>query len=291
VAAIAVIFDFDDTLIPDSTTELLEAYRIDATKFWADAQKLVLLGYDATPAFLKLLLDNIGRGKKFGQLTNQKLYEFGATLDSKFFPGIPELFGSLRQEVEKHRDTQVEFYIISGGLKPVIEGTRLGREGLATGIYASELAGDTDSGPLKYIKRCVTFTEKTRYLFEINKGISPADARRNPYRVNAAVRISKRRVPFRNMIYVGDGLTDIPCFSLLRNADRRGKGAAFGVFDPKRKDPKRAFREFLKSERVSSLHFPRYTENDELGTLLRAAVANRAVELALERAEADDNGD
>src|SRR5260370_32572701 len=110
---ISVIFDFDDTLIPDSTTQLLVAKGIDPKRFWDDAKKLVLEGYDPAQGFLKLLIDNIGPDKPLGELTNQKLSEFGATLNN-FFPGIPEIFDDLRKEVStKYRDINIEFYIIS----------------------------------------------------------------------------------------------------------------------------------------------------------------------------------
>jgi hypothetical protein len=87
-----------------------------------------LEGYDPAQAFLKLFLDNVGAGKPLGEITNSNLREFGASFDSDFFPGIPEIFSDLRTEVSKYRDIQIEFYIISGGLQPIIEGTRLVRD-------------------------------------------------------------------------------------------------------------------------------------------------------------------
>lgn len=86
-------------------------------------------------------------------------------------------------------------------------------------------------GPLKYIKRCITFTEKTRYLFEINKRIDPNESKSNPYLMNISFPDAQRRIPFANMIYVGDGITDIPCFSMVQ----KFKGLAFGVFVPAKK--------------------------------------------------------
>ena len=255
VSLIGVVFDFDDTLVPDSTTKLLQSYRIDAKKFWEDAKRLVLEGYDPAQAFLKLFLDNVGVGKPLGEITNQNLYEFGATLNPDFFPGIPGLFDDLRTEVSKYRDIQIEFYIISGGLQPIIEGTRLVRDKYVNSVYACRLAGDSPDEVLRYVQRCVTFTEKTRYLFEINKGLSPEHTLRKPHLVNKAVPLRERRIPFRNMMYIGDGLTDIPCFSLVRKGARGAKGGiAFGVFDRERKDPKTAFREIGRAscrERVS----------------------------------------
>jgi hypothetical protein len=88
---IAVVFDFDDTLTDDSTTKLLETHGIDPRDFWENRMReLTDVGWDAPLAYLKLILDQIGDGKPFGRLTNEKLREFGKSLE--FYCGIPELF-------------------------------------------------------------------------------------------------------------------------------------------------------------------------------------------------------
>jgi aspartate/methionine/tyrosine aminotransferase len=85
---------------------------------------------------------------------------------------------------------------------------------------------------------------------------------------------------------LGDGLTDIPCFSLLK----KEHGASFGVFDPARKESARkAFTEFLQTDRVISMHAPRYGPGDELGSLLRTAVATRASAITIQRAQAESS--
>lgn len=77
----------------------------------------------------------------------------------------------------------MEFYIVSAGLQAVMEGSTIVRKYFRA-AYGCQLGGDDERGPLKYIKRCITFTEKTRYLFEINKGIDPNESKSNPYLVN-----------------------------------------------------------------------------------------------------------
>lgn len=282
-STLAIIFDFDDTLAPDSTTKLLQNYKIDPQKFWTkDVKALVSSGFDPSLAYLKILLDNIGDGKLLGPLTNKDLREFGKKLDPQFYPGLRGLFPDLKRVVKRYKYVDIEFYVISGGLQEVIEGSKFVKENFA-GVYGCQLAGDTKNSMLKYVKRCVTFTEKTRYLFEINKGLDQKDIRRNPYLVNKDVPQPKRRIPFKNMIYIGDGLTDIPCFSLLKKEG----GTAFGVFNPaERRSAKRALIDFLKTDRVISMHAPRYDKMDELGSLLRSAVAERCAKIDLERKEA-----
>jgi 2-hydroxy-3-keto-5-methylthiopentenyl-1-phosphate phosphatase len=113
------------------------------------------------------------------------------------------LLEDLKDLVKKSKVGEIEFYIVSGGLQEIVEASlksaKLRR--YFSGIYACELSADENQGYVKHIKRCVTFTEKTRYLFEINKGINPNQGRRNPYLVNKDVPISNRRIPFKNMIY------------------------------------------------------------------------------------------
>jgi phosphoserine phosphatase len=208
---IAVVFDFDDTLTNDSTTALIESVGIDATDFWGNKAKALLdAGWDPTPAYLKLLLDNVGKGRPFGKLTNARLREFGGTLN--FYPGLPGLFKDLRDSVAEHHisNPAIEFYVVSGGLEEVIRGSSIAKH--LAGIWACEFA--EEGGQIRHLKNIVSFTEKTKYLFQINKGIGEAAT---PYAVNERVDQSARRVPFENMIYVGDGLTDVPCFSLVKH--------------------------------------------------------------------------
>ncbi|MDE0694140.1 MAG: HAD family hydrolase [Gammaproteobacteria bacterium] len=273
MATIAVVFDFDDTLVPDSTTALLEQYGVDPGEFWGTlAPVLVREGYDPPLAYLRLILDRVGADRPFGRLSNDDLREFGASLDRKFFPGLPSMFVDLKGSMSQFRDVGVEFYIISGGLQEVIAGSQVVQDHF-DGFYDCEL-GAGDDGVLRHVKRCVTFTEKTRFLFEISKGIRVTDSRTNPHLVNQEL---PRRIPFQHMIYVGDGLTDIPCFSLVRE---RG-GRTFGDLS-RNKTAKQAFQELLQTRRVDSLHSPDYREEADLGAFIRAAVFALATSIELD---------
>ena len=280
---IALVFDYDDTLVPDTTSMLLEDRGLNVRKFWTeDVANLVREGYDPAVAWLQLLLEQIGPGKPLREITNADLTEFGSRLDGLFYQGLPEMFDDLREKAAQFRDLQVEFYIISGGLRELLTGSEIVRRHFS-GVYASQL-GEDEFGRLTRLKRVVTFTEKTRYLFEINKGLVPEQAEQNPYLVNREVPEPDRRIPFKNIFYVGDGLTDIPCFSLVRKSG----GTAFGVFDPTREDSaKKAFIEMLKPARVITMNSPRYGPEDDLGALLRAGVTARATQIRLEGKQAE----
>lgn len=280
---IAVVFDFDDTLAPDTTTMLLREHGIDTDHFWKeDVRVLVDQGYDQAVAWLTLVSEYARDGGPLEGLSNEVLAGFGRRVDETFYPGLAAMLDDLQSLASATRDVHVEFYIISGGLKELLEGSQLVRERFA-GVYASQLGEDPSTGRLTRLKRVVTFTEKTRYLFEINKGIEPAESLANPYLVNQEVRREDRRVPFENIVYVGDGLTDIPCFSLLKASG----GTPFGVFDPGREESaKQAFLQFLMPDRVIGMHAAKYGPTDELGALIRTAVQAKISDSAVRKAQA-----
>lgn len=277
---VAVIFDFDDTLAPDSTSKLLRTRGIDVDRFWqVEAKTLVDQGYDPTQAFLRLFLDNVGPDKPLGELTNAGLREFGRTLDEDFYPGLPGLFDDLRTIVAGHSGLSIEFFIISGGLEDLIRGSEI-VESHFRGVYGCLLAGETENGPLRYVRRAVTFTEKVRFLFEINKGVTQEEALENPYVVNKDIPEERRPVPFENMLVVGDGRTDIPCFSLVE----RMEGKAFGVLHGEASG-KNTLVELVGAgkRRARSINAPLYGPNDDLGIILRTMVATTCSEILYRR--------
>jgi hypothetical protein len=221
-------------------------------------------GWDPTLAYLNLILDEVSNGGPLAKLSNAKLREIGAGL--AFYEGLPKIFDDLRGIADEHRISRpaVEAYVVSGGLEEVIKASSIAK-------YFSGIWGccfEEDQGSIRRIRNAISFTEKTKYLYAINKGIEN-DVRRDQYAVNRAVPNEHRRVPFQNMIYVGDGLTDVPCFSLIQHFG----GKAFGVFDPQKKGaPKKAWEQLVAPHRVSTMNSPRYGEHDDLGALLRAAV-------------------
>ena len=226
------------------------------------------------PAYLKLLLDHVGQDKPFGRLTNRDLREFGATLT--FYSGVATVFRDLRRIANEHTvsNPTVEFYVISSGLEEIVLGSKIAKE--LSGIWGCQFAEGPEA-TIQYIKNIVSFTEKTRYIFEINKGIT--DSRSKPYAVNEEVTAENRRIPLKNMIYVGDGLTDVPCFSLLQKFG----GKAFGVFDPtKEGSPKKGWEKLVAPKRVSTLNSPRYGKKGDLGALLRTAVRQICMDLDMQ---------
>ncbi len=278
---IALVFDFDDTLVPDSTTFFLNKLGIDTDTFWQGEVKALLnSGYDPTLAYLWAMIEKIGEDKPLGLLTNADLAVFGSELTPLFHPGLVEMLDELKILVSRDfKDIRIEYYIVSGGLQDIIAGNTIVQK-YFTATYGCLFGEGGSPTRITHVKRAINFTEKTRYIFEINKGVSPEQTYSNPYLVNKDVPTHSRRIPMRNIIYIGDGLTDIPCFSLIHHSE----GKCFGVVDPANPArAKRALSEFLEPKRVLGMYAPLYDSTHELGSFIRAAVSNRCAEIVLER--------
>ena len=213
---IAIICDCDETLAPDTTSYLLKENGIDVNSFWNKMTKLVSEGWDPSLVWLGTVVELIKSGK-ISQDTNKKLKQFGKKLP--LYNGVPEFIPEIKSMVRKNRDfvragVTVEFFIISSGLEDLIKGSKLSRE--FTDIFASTFAEDSKTGKISSIKSAVSFTEKTKFLYAINKGITGKDLKKYPYGVNDAIKRVDRRIPFEYMIYLGDSPGDIPCFSMIR---------------------------------------------------------------------------
>lgn len=275
---IGLVFDFDDTLAPDSTTRLLRDNEIDVEEFWLDEFiKRVESGYEPTVAYLLLILDKVGNDKELGEITQQDLRDVGERIE--LYPGLPDLFDDLNEIVDNY-NVSIEYYAISEGLEEIIRGTKLSSH--FNSIYGSKLDSN-EEGVYNRIQRPISFTDKTRYLFEINKGISQDDAVRNPYLVNQRVADEDRRIPFENIIYVGDGVTDIPCFSLVKERN----GRVFGVLDEGEDMPKQqAIQELGSPRRVSKLSEPDYRPDSRLGSLIRLTVERMCTDKTIDELEA-----
>jgi hypothetical protein len=254
---IACIWDFDKTLIPGYMQgPLFRHFGVDESMFWAETNKLVATyaqrGYRISGeiGYLNHILTYVMAGRMAG-LSNRVLRELGAEI--KFYPGLPEFFPKLRAAVRekpeymKH-DVELEHYIVSTGLAEMIRGSAIAP--CVEAIWGCEFIENPfqpgflqqkefDLGAaaeIAQIGMMIDNTTKTRAIFEINKGTN-----KNPaLDVNAKITPEDRRIPFQNMIYIADGPSDIPSFSVVK--DRGGK--TFGVYNPDRPD------EFAQNDRL-----------------------------------------
>jgi hypothetical protein len=239
---IAFIWDFDRTLIPGNQQDpLFEAYGIDPDDFWEEVESLVPYyadrGIEVSRDLLYLnhILTYVREGV-FADLSRKKLRELGQHLEP--CPGIPEFFDATRQHVKsvpefRQEGITVEHYVVSTGIRSMIEGSVIAPH--VDGIWANDFIeqpappgylrhldiGDREH-PISQLGYAIDNTSKTRAIFEINKGVG-----KNPdVDVNSLMSEEQRRVPIRNMVYIADGPSDVPVFSILN----RNGGKTLGVY-------------------------------------------------------------
>ncbi len=270
---IALIFDFDDTLAPDSTSGFLEHIGVDTQKFWSEnVNDRIASGWDPVPAYLYEMIQ-LPQTLNQIPITQSALQAWGQQLP--LHNGVESFFDRLRAQVRAvHPQVQIEFYLISSGIGDVVRHTTIAHH--FTQIWASEFAYN-DKNEIDFPKRIVSFTDKTRYLFQIQKGIIGPAFDSKPFEVNRKVAEERLRIPFDQMVFVGDGYTDIPCFSLVRQSG----GFAFGVWDPKHRDKRSRAWGFIEDGRVSNLNQARYDDDAELYQWLEEAVTSLAGRIAV----------
>jgi len=270
---IALVFDFDDTLAADSTSGFLQDIGVDTAAFWqTQVDPLLADDWDPVLAYLHRMIE-LSRTKRHGTITRARLADWGARLP--LHDGVATLFSRLRHTLQaSHPQIKLEFYLISSGIGDIVRATPIAQE--FTDIWASEFVYD-EAGGIAFPRRVVSFTDKTRYLFHIQKGIVGAKARGKPFEVNRKVPEDRLHVPFDQMAFIGDGYTDIPCFSLIRRAG----GFAFGVWDPRHRNTRSRAWGFIEDGRVSNLNHARYDEQSELYTLLEATLESLATRITL----------
>lgn len=213
-STIAIVCDCDDTLAPDTTNFLLEQNGVDTVAFWSEHKSMVASGWDPPIAWMTMILKMMRSGR-VAQDTNAALRELGGRVVPN--AGVTDLAARVRSAVASNPDfadagVSVEFYIISSGFEELIRGTSFA--GTFDDVFGGTFAEGGD-GKIEAIKSAVTFTEKTKFLHAINKGIRGSSLRKNPYLVNDYRKEGERRIPFSNMIYIGDSKSDVPCFSAV----------------------------------------------------------------------------
>ncbi len=270
---IAVVFDFDDTLAPDSTTGYLRKAGItDLPAFWNEITVMFNDDWDPVPAYLYKMIE-ASRIGHIPPITKESLSDWGKELP--LHDGVEGMFERLRIIArETNPRANVEFYLISSGIGDVLRSTRIAHE--FTDIWASEFHYDNNWHAV-FPKKIVSFTDKTRYLFQIQKGLVGPKSKGKPFDVNKKMEPDQIRIPISNMIFVGDGYTDIPCFSLVKKEG----GVAIAVFDKSHADKWGRAYQFIQDGRVNNLLSANYSADSDLSIFLGMAVRKIAADVAI----------
>ena len=204
---VALIYDFDKTLSPKDMQDytFLPGINVEPGKFWGACRDFAIEHQMDGILTYMYLMQHMSEGSM--QLTRETLRELGRGVE--FFPGVETWFSRIRA-IGDTVGVDVEHYIISSGLTEIIRGSRIGHEFKA--IFAAEFCYDEEGRPI-WPSSAVNYTSKTQYLFRINKGILDVTNDRD---LNAFTPEYMRRIPFSNMIYIADGLTDVPCMKMTK---------------------------------------------------------------------------
>lgn len=266
---LAICYDFDKTLSPDDMQAqgYIQSVGYDVQKFWDESNDLAKANdMDNNLAYMwKMVQESEGRMV----FNKEKLAEYGARV--KLFDGVEDWFERIRA-YGKTRNVIVEHYIISSGLKEMIEGTKMARAGAFEKIYASSFYFN-DRGVAKWPAQVINYTSKTQFLFRIEKGVLDI----NDPGVNAYFSPEEIRVPFRNMVYIGDSDTDIPCMKLVNTYG----GHSIGVYDPATQNKKKVYK-MMHDKRIRYYATADYTERSELDLLVKAIIDKTAANEILE---------
>ena len=265
---VAVCYDFDKTLSPDNMQAqgYLQAINYEnQNEFWAETNELAnAQDMETTLAWMFLMLKG-ARGKEI--FRREMLEGYGARV--KLYRGVAEWFDRIRRYGEK-RGIIVEHYIISSGLKEMIEGTEVADK--FEKIYASSFYYDAD-GVAVWPAQVINFTNKTQFLFRISKGVLDI----NDDAVNDYFAPDEIRVPFRNMVYIGDSDTDIPCMKLVNSYG----GHSIGVYDPDKENMERV-QKMMRENRIRYYAPADYTEGSGLDLLMQMILDKTAAAEKLE---------
>lgn len=257
---VALIYDFDGTLSPGNMQEFdfLKAIGIkNKNAFWKENNELIKR-HEASNilCYMKLMLDKAHAAKV--SVKRQKFIDFGKSIE--LYNGVEEWFDLINQ-LGKEEGVTIQHYINSSGLKEMIEGTTIAKK--FKEIYACSFMYEDDVAVWPAV--AVDFTAKTQFLFMINKGISniSENAKVNEFKAE-----DERPVPFKHMIYFGDGETDIPCMKLIKQQG----GNSIAVYKPKNQKKKKCAEKLVQENRVNFACPADYSKGSDIYNIVHAII-------------------
>ena len=253
---IAICYDFDKTLSPDDMQAqgFIQSIDYDPQDFWEKTNSCAEKNnMDQNLSWMYHMMYLAGGKVPFSR---KRLTKYGSEV--KLFPGVDTWFERINRFGREH-NVKVEHYVISSGLKEMIEGTEIAQRGVFEKIYASSFFYDEREVAI-WPAQVVNYTNKTQFLFRIEKGVLDI----NDSGVNDYFPPESVRVPFRNIVYIGDSDTDVPCMKLVNSLG----GHSIGVFDSKTGDKEKVYK-MMDNQRIRYFAPADYSENTELERLVK----------------------
>ena len=256
----AIVYDFDGTLAPGNMQErqFIPDVGMTASEFWDEVDRLAQDHQaDKILMYMHLMLKKAAENGVSVHLENFR--ERGKQV--VFLQGVEDWFDRINSH-SRNKGVRTSHYIVSSGNAEIIEGTDISSK--LTRIYASKFMFNHND-VAEWPAQAVNFTTKTQYLFRINKG---AEDLSDDTKINKYVKMEDRPVPFENMIYIGDGETDVPCFRLVKDLG----GLAIAVYKPYTQNMRNRAEQFLDDERVHSVVPADYSEGKKLDKLVKSYI-------------------
>ena len=258
----AIMYDFDKTLCTRDMQDyqFIPSLGMTSAEFWKKAN---IFGrdkqMDSVLAYMYTMIRESKRKKV--PIFRDTLVEQGKSVE--LFNGLDTWFDRINSFGET-QGVQVEHYVISSGLKEIIEGTKISER--FKKIYACEFYYDDETKEAVWPITAVNYTNKTQFVYRINKGVLDVS---NDEDLNRSMPDSVKRIPFTNMVYIGDGLSDVPCMKMMKSYG----GQAIAVYQ--NDNPK--VRELLKRGRVDYIFPADYSENSSLEVTIKNIIRKIAV--------------
>jgi phosphoserine phosphatase len=269
----AIAYDFDGTLSPGNMQEydFIPALGIRPSTFWKEAKRIAKeQNADEILAYMQCMLE---QARRAGVPVREKDFlDFGKQI--ALFPGVENWFDRIK-EYGRAQDVKVEHFLISSGLREMVKGTKIARK--FKEIYASGFMYDQNQVAF-WPALAVNYTTKTQYLFRINKG--SFDVSDNT-KINKFTPQTERYVPFSNIVFIGDGETDIPCMRLVKAQG----GHSIAVFRHKKKGAKSKATQLLEEGRASLIAPADYSVDSTIDRAVKALVDIIAANARLSKAE------
>ena len=268
---LAIVYDFDGTLAPGNAQEpqFIPDIGMRPEEFWAEVDQLSSdHRADKILMYMRLMLEKARAANVPAR--RQDFRDRGGAIT--LFDGVQEWFDRI-DEFGRRKGVRIKHYIVSSSNAELIEGTSI--ESKFEQVYASRFMFD-ENGVAVWPAQALNYTTKTQYLFRINKGThDPSD----DTEINQFVKMRDRPIPFENMIYIGDGPTDVPCFRLVKDQG----GLSVAVFRPHKRGAREAGERFRADGRVHAVVPANYKDGTELDKVVKAYVRHVAERDALSK--------
>jgi 2-hydroxy-3-keto-5-methylthiopentenyl-1-phosphate phosphatase len=255
---VALIYDFDKTLSPDDMQAYgyMEKLGIEAEEFWKICNEFTVKNQvDNILTYMYMMIKKYN--EKGIKLTRDFLVESGKSVE--LYEGVETWFKRIN-EFGESIGLEVEHYVVSSGLKEIIEGTSISK--FFKEIYAGYFVYDEENRPI-WPALAINYTNKTQFIYRINKGILNV----TDNRVNDRMPHEDRPVPFKNMIYIGDSATDIPCMRLISKSG----GYSVGVYKKGERN-ENFLKGLLNDGRVDFIAPAVYSEGSDLETIVKEII-------------------